>query len=239
MAKTNKRLVENPRLVEKRRPQIITAAIEQFGRNGFHATTIRDVAERAGVSIGMIYQYVQDKEELLYLSVIEIIEHYLREIEVALADLDDPLERYIAIVTALTIVIDEHRPAAVLGYRESKSLTRDHMDYIVKREREIGDMVSRCIKACIEAGVFRNVDAEMLMYQSIVFAHNWALNAWRFKRQMNVDTYVAKGLAVILDPVLATPAAVDLKKVLSDQRRRRKASAKGAQGPRGAAGIAG
>jgi len=203
----NKRRVEDPELVKKRRPQIIGAAIEQFGRRGFHATTIRDIAEHAGVSIGMIYQYVQDKEDLLYLSVMEVVEHYIREIGRALDGVEDPLQRFIAIVSALARVIDQHRAAAVLGYRESKSLSRKHMTYVMRREREIGDMISQCIRDCIRSGVFRKVDTEMLKYQCIIFAHNWALNSWRFSRRISVDTYIAKGLDLILNPVLVEPKA--------------------------------
>ena len=44
--------VEVPELIEKRRGQIIKAAIELFGKRGYHVTTIRDIAERANVSIG-------------------------------------------------------------------------------------------------------------------------------------------------------------------------------------------
>jgi hypothetical protein len=41
----------------------------------------------------MIYQYVSDKEELLYLSVDAIVEHCLREVEKALANTKGPLNR--------------------------------------------------------------------------------------------------------------------------------------------------
>lgn len=216
----NKRRVEDPDLVKKRRPQIIGAAIEQFGRRGFHATTIRDVAHYAGVSIGMIYQYVDDKEDLLYLSVIEVVEHYIREIAKALDGVEEPLQRFIAIVAALTRVIDRHRAAAVLGYRESKSLSRKHMAYVMRREREIGDMVARCIVDCVRAGVFRKIDVEMLKYQCIIFAHNWALNSWRFSRRMSVETYIAKGLALMLNPVLAEPVTAAALRLPAARRRR-------------------
>ncbi|WP_342641734.1 TetR/AcrR family transcriptional regulator [Rhodoligotrophos ferricapiens] len=218
MAKTNKRRVEDPKLIEKRLPQILDAAIEQFGRNGYHLTTIRDVASHAGVSIGMIYQYVQDKEELLFLSVMGTIENYIREIEAALKGVDHPLERFVAIIAALTRVIDRRRAAAVLGYRESKSLTREHMSYVIQREREIGDMISQCVMECINGKIFRENDTEMLMYQSVVFAHNWALNAWRFKRAMTVDEYIVKGLSLILDSVLVEPGSVDLRRIVMRQR---------------------
>jgi AcrR family transcriptional regulator len=47
------------------RPQEITrAALEAFAENGYAATRVTDVAERAGVSKGLLYLYFRTKEDL-------------------------------------------------------------------------------------------------------------------------------------------------------------------------------
>ena len=198
----NNRRVADPKLVAKRLPQIINAAIQQFGKNGFHSTTIQDIAKNAGISIGMIYQYVSDKEELLYLSVNAVVEDCVSAAQNARAHAKSPFERYVAVVEALTRVIDERHAEAVLGYRESHSMSREHMGHVMKREREIGQILTDCIEDCINAGIFRKINADMLMYQSIILAHNWALNAWRLRRHMTVDEYLKEGLGLMIKPVL-------------------------------------
>jgi AcrR family transcriptional regulator len=60
--------VEVPELIELRRGQIIAAAIELFGERGYHHTAIREVAKHADISIGTIYQYVTDEEDVLFLA---------------------------------------------------------------------------------------------------------------------------------------------------------------------------
>ncbi len=52
-------------LVEERRDQILKAAIEVFGEKGFERATIADVARRAGVAEGSIYNYFKNKGDLL------------------------------------------------------------------------------------------------------------------------------------------------------------------------------
>jgi AcrR family transcriptional regulator len=47
-----------------RRDQIITAAVACFARTGYHATTMADVAEQAGVSKGTPYLYFESKQAL-------------------------------------------------------------------------------------------------------------------------------------------------------------------------------
>jgi AcrR family transcriptional regulator len=56
------RIAEQTRLA--RREQIATAALACFGRSGYHATTMADVAAQAGVSKGTPYLYFASKEAL-------------------------------------------------------------------------------------------------------------------------------------------------------------------------------
>jgi AcrR family transcriptional regulator len=48
----------------ERPKEILEAAFEEFSRNGYAATTLEQVAERAGVTKGTIYVYFDNKEHL-------------------------------------------------------------------------------------------------------------------------------------------------------------------------------
>lgn len=50
----------------QRREQIMAAAKEVFARKGFHATTIADIAKRAGLAYGSVYWYFDSKDELFH-----------------------------------------------------------------------------------------------------------------------------------------------------------------------------
>jgi AcrR family transcriptional regulator len=49
---------------EARPEELLEAAIEAFGESGFRATTLEEVARRAGVSKGTVYLYFSSKEDL-------------------------------------------------------------------------------------------------------------------------------------------------------------------------------
>lgn len=51
--------------LEVRREQILDAAIACFARNGFHQTTMADIAAEAGISPGAIYRYFASKEDVI------------------------------------------------------------------------------------------------------------------------------------------------------------------------------
>lgn len=49
---------------ERSRRQVLDAALELFSHRGYRATTVRDIAEHAGVSIGNVYHHFPDKETI-------------------------------------------------------------------------------------------------------------------------------------------------------------------------------
>lgn len=48
-----------------RRQQILEAALLCFGERGFHQTSMHDISAKAGISVGLIYRYFKNKEEVI------------------------------------------------------------------------------------------------------------------------------------------------------------------------------
>lgn len=78
--------------IESRKEKIEEAARELFIRQGFHATSMRDIAKGAGVSLGNLYNYYETKEaifESIVAKYMEVIDERLREM---FASIYEPLE---------------------------------------------------------------------------------------------------------------------------------------------------
>jgi AcrR family transcriptional regulator len=56
---------ENTRVRNESKAKIIATALELFANNGYHNTSISNVAKEAGVSKGLTYNYFESKEALL------------------------------------------------------------------------------------------------------------------------------------------------------------------------------
>lgn len=50
---------------EEKKALIMRVALELFATNGFHGTTISSIAQKAGISKGLIYNYFDSKEDLI------------------------------------------------------------------------------------------------------------------------------------------------------------------------------
>ena len=50
---------------QRTREAILAAAADRFGQQGYQRTTVADVAEAAGVSLGTVYQYFRDRSDIV------------------------------------------------------------------------------------------------------------------------------------------------------------------------------
>lgn len=60
-----------------RREQILDVSVQVFARNGFHSTSMNDVAEAAGVTKPVLYQHFDSKQDL-YLALLDEAGNRLR-----------------------------------------------------------------------------------------------------------------------------------------------------------------
>ncbi len=64
--------------VAKNKLKIERAALKLFTRQGFHGTTVREIAQGAGVSMGKLYLYYPTKEEIF----IDLVHHMEQRMEI-------------------------------------------------------------------------------------------------------------------------------------------------------------
>jgi AcrR family transcriptional regulator len=50
---------------DDRRRQILEAAVVCFAETGFHQTSMHDISAQAGISVGLIYRYFKNKDEVI------------------------------------------------------------------------------------------------------------------------------------------------------------------------------
>ena len=67
-----------------RRESIIQAAIEVFSRKDFKGASISEIAQKAGVADGTIYQYFKNKEDLFFSIPIEKTKEFRSQLELHL-----------------------------------------------------------------------------------------------------------------------------------------------------------
>jgi len=213
-----KSVVDDAELVAKRRRQLVDAAIRLFCREGFHETTVSDIARAAGVSAGLVYQYMQDKQDLLFLALSHIVETNKQEIPAALAGVKDPISRLRMAVEAYARVMDANREAVLLTYRESKSLRQDYKEVLKALELQTNELISGCIEHCLRAGYMKKTNVELLTYHLVVMSHAWALKYWRLRRITTIDEYVRVSIHPVWEHLLTARGLAHYRRMLKGHR---------------------
>ena len=195
-------LVADPKLVEERREQIVKAATKLFSEQGYYLTTIQDIAREAGISVGLIYQYFKDKDDVLFLTLKLVLETYEKVIPAALDQAEHPLERLCLAIGAYCRVVDRLRDATVLTYRSTKSLRADRRTFIKEGETRTNRLLEGCLRACIVAGHIRPINDSLLVYQYVLYSHAWALKQWALRGRYSLEDYIEEGIKLLVEPYL-------------------------------------
>jgi AcrR family transcriptional regulator len=136
----------------QRRDEIMAAAKEVFAHKGFHATTIADIAKRAGLAYGSVYWYFDSKDELFH-ALMAAEESALRShvgaaLGVPAGDLGQEESLRVAVRATLEFVKLLLRDLCALGERFEKHLGGiyerfiDDIETFIGAAQERGEVVS-------------------------------------------------------------------------------------------------
>jgi AcrR family transcriptional regulator len=146
-------LIERHRFPEGYR-RIFLAAIETFSERGFHGTSTRDIAARAGMSPAALYVHFGSKEEVLYRIATSGLDITLEVMSGALTCAAAPSDRLRAVVRAVTAWHAHHSAAARVILYEQEALTPEHLAEVLVKEREIDQILRGIIVEGVRAREF-------------------------------------------------------------------------------------
>jgi len=152
--------------------RLLIAAVDAFAARGYHGTSTRDIADRAGLSPAGVYVHFASKEDLFYR--INLLGHQetLRNAVLAVQSVGDagPARRLHAVIEAQTTWQARHHTTARVVEYDLSALSPEHYEEISSLRRRIAALVRGVLDAGVEAGVFDvpDVDGTTLALLSMV-----------------------------------------------------------------------
>jgi AcrR family transcriptional regulator len=193
-------------LVERRRAQIVEAATRLVASQGFANTVVRDIAGEAGISVGLVYEYVRSKEDILFL----IYEHWSAVwrdgLEKALGQSQEPLARIEDAVTFLVKTSDKYADVTRLHYRECGHLSDQGRELVKQTEGQMLDQLREPIEDAVSAGLLRpDIDTSVVAISLILLGHGYVLKGYLLRKDHTPAAYAT----AVVDTAIrgwATPA---------------------------------
>ncbi|WP_175543502.1 TetR/AcrR family transcriptional regulator [Micromonospora pattaloongensis] len=164
-APTFKRL---PRAV--REQQMLDAAVKVFSRRGFHAASMDEIAEDAGISKPMVYAYLGTKEELFIAALHREGTRMMEAIAAVVGDNLPPDEQLWRGLRAFFGFVGAHRDGWAVLYRQARAEQRFAGELAEMRSRIIevvAGMLGRAVEARsahVDRREVREIDLEVMAY---------------------------------------------------------------------------
>jgi len=162
----------------RRRREIFQAAVSLFLDKGFNETSMREIAEAAGVGKSTLYDYFPSKDDILlsvFIEELESLTDKARQITSLPIGADEKLRQVIA---AYLDYLSSNEEIYVKLSMEVQRLTQNSLERIQIMRHEYQDIVRAIIDDGIREGHFRKIDS-LLAARVILSALSPAVYATR------------------------------------------------------------
>lgn len=199
--------VKDESLIEMRREQMIRGAVKLFKEKGFHRTTTREIAKEAGFSIGTLYEYIRTKEDILFL----VCDGIYNEVHNRLSDLainEGTVAGLKSAIRQYYTLIDDMSDEFVVMYQESKSLPKDALQYVLKKELEMVSLFENILQSCAKSGELRikQEEIQLAAHHIVVQGQMWAFRRWALSKIYSIETYTQVQQDQLLKGLVGEPS---------------------------------
>lgn len=186
----------------ERRRELLNIAAEVFAAHGYNATTVRRIADEAGMLAGSLYYHFDSKESMLD----EILSSFLTELwdgyDAVLAAGLGPRQTIEALVTESFREIDRHRAAVAIYQKEAKHLAaQPRFGYLADSQEKFEKAWLGTLERGVADGIFR-ADLDIRLTYRFVRDTVWVAASWyRPGGQHSPEEIARQYLSMVLDGI--------------------------------------
>ncbi|HUQ55847.1 TetR/AcrR family transcriptional regulator [Lentzea sp.] len=185
-----------------RRQELLALAAKMFAERGYGQTTVRDIADAAGILSGSLYHHFDSKESM----VDEILRTFLDELFTRYREIVDaglgPKQALKALVVASFEAIDTRHAAVAIYQNEAEHLAPlARFAYIEDRSVEFRKLWTVLLEEGMSTGVFR-ADLDVDVAYRFIRDTVWVAVRWyRPDGDLSADAVADQYLAILLDGI--------------------------------------
>ncbi len=187
-----------------RREELLAIAADLFAQRGFKNTTVRDIADAAGILSGSLYHHFDSKESM----VDEILSSFQTELfkkyDEILGSGLDARAKVEAVVRVSFEAIDQHHAEVAIFQNDSSYLMEfERFGYLREHNTRFREMWLGLLREGVESGALRpDVDAELVF--RFIRDTVWVAVRWyRPGGEMSAGQVADQYLSILLDGIAA------------------------------------
>ena len=146
------------------RERILKAATELFASRGFDGTSVRNIAEKAGLSVPGMFHYFSSKELILFEIMTLFMDNAYKKI-MEIYDVDiGPVKKLSEICKFYVEQYAGHKDQLTILISERKSLAPEHRKICIKKERDYVKALKSIIRELAERKLLKPIDHSILAF---------------------------------------------------------------------------
>ncbi|HEY2043202.1 MAG TPA: TetR/AcrR family transcriptional regulator [Jatrophihabitans sp.] len=147
------------------RGRIVAAAVALFAEQGYDATSVNEIVQKAAVAKGALYHHFASKDDLLYEVYRELVDRQLAGMKKIQALNLPPAETLRELIRDMVVSTAESAAEAKVFFREGHRLTDSNQARVRRSRRTIHDTFIRLVRDAQADNVFAQVaSAEMVTF---------------------------------------------------------------------------
>lgn len=185
---------------------MVKGAVRLFIEKGFHRTTTREIAKESGFSIGTLYEYIGAKEDILYLVCDSIYDEFSERLAGQLGKGGTALERLKKAISAYFQIVDSMKDEVLVMYQETKSLPKEALPYVLRKELAMADVIESIVRECVETGEIslEEPQIKLMAHNILVQGQMWAFRRWALQKEFTFEEYATLQIQQLLSEPLAS-----------------------------------
>ena len=164
-----------------RRGELLAIAARLFAEKGFRNTTVRDIADAAGILSGSLYHHFDSKEsmvdEILSTFQEELFGQYDDILAASPADLDPLAKLERAVLVSFEAIDKHHDEVAIFQNDAAYLLTFERFAYLGERNQQSREVWLTLLRGGIDAGVLRD-DLDLELTYRFIRDTVWVAVSW-------------------------------------------------------------
>jgi AcrR family transcriptional regulator len=188
--------------------RLVDAGIELFGSQGFHATSVREIVDAAGLTKGAFYHHFESKEDLLHVIHEEFIDFHLAGQRVILAEVQTPHERLYHLMRLLALGVARYTSQVAVYFQEYRALPGDDFPDVHAKRAQGRDAFVQVIADGVASGDFREDIEPRRAAMGVLGMGNWIYQWYSAATPWSAEEIARDFGLMALRSVTAKPRAV-------------------------------
>lgn len=164
--------------------KIITATLKLSNERGFHAMTLRALAQETGLSMGGLYSYFDTKDTLLLMILDEVISTTKDVLNSAPQEIvDDPAQHLRWLIVTHVELTERMRHWFAFSYLEAKAFPSAAKKAAIEYEAAIEDVFAIVLKRGVKAGRFSTTTPEFTATLIKPLLQDWYVKRSKYRRR--------------------------------------------------------